>query len=59
MHLLSRLDRIRAHACWFAWLPLVSVPSAAVSDQDCAEWSAESYQHDLDAEPETQTGEAV
>lgn len=50
MHLLSRLDRIRAHACRWAMLPLTSVPSAAVSDDDTAEWSQAMYARDLDSD---------
>jgi hypothetical protein len=42
--------KLRAHAYWFASLPEVSVPSAAVSDKDCKAWSDEMYNRDLDAE---------
>jgi hypothetical protein len=48
MHLLSRLDRLRAHACRWSSLPLTSVPSATVDDEQTSEWSAESYERDLD-----------
>lgn len=41
------LDKIRSHSCHWSWLPLTSVPSAAVSDADTSEWSAESYELDL------------
>lgn len=55
--LLSRIDRIRAHACRWAMLPLTSVPSAVVSDDDTRQWSADMYDRDLADEPETRTGE--
>jgi len=44
------IDRIRAHACRFAALPEVTVPSAAVTDADTSAWSDEAYQRALDAE---------
>jgi len=44
------IDRIRAHACRYSMLREVTVPSAAVSDQDTTEWSEAAYQRDLDAE---------
>lgn len=44
------VDRIRAHARRWSALPLVTVPSAAVSDADCAAWSAEALARDLEAD---------
>jgi hypothetical protein len=44
------LRALRAHACRWASLPLTSVPSAAVSDEDTAQWSRESYDRDLEGE---------
>jgi hypothetical protein len=44
------VDRISAHGCRFQMLAEVTVPSAAVSDQDCAQWSADSYARDLEAD---------
>jgi hypothetical protein len=44
------IDRIRAHSCRYAMLREVTVPSAAVSDQDTAQWSAESYARDLEGD---------
>lgn len=46
--------KLRAHACWFAALPEVSVPSAQVSDEQTAAWSEELYARDLDAEKPSQ-----
>lgn len=42
--------KLRAHACWFSWLPLTSVPSAAVDDGQTEAWSREMYARDLQAE---------
>lgn len=44
------LDKIRAHSCHWSLLPLTSVPSAAVSDADTAEWSKAMYARDLDSD---------
>lgn len=43
----------------FHYLPLTSVPSAAVSDEDTEQWSAERYELDLANEPQPRTGEAA
>jgi hypothetical protein len=42
------LDKIRAHSCHWASLPLTSVPSAAVTDEQTEAWSSEAYERDLD-----------
>jgi hypothetical protein len=42
------LRALRAHACRWAGLPEVTVPSAAVSDDDTAQWSLESYARDME-----------
>jgi hypothetical protein len=57
--LISRLDKIRAHACRWAMLPLTSVPSAAIDDEQIALWSSEMYERDLDADKPTRTGEVA
>lgn len=44
------IDWLRAHACRWAALPLVTVPSAAVTDGDTEAWSRESYARDLEAQ---------
>lgn len=46
--------KLRAHTCRWQGLPEVTVPSAAVSDEDTAQWSAESLARDLDAEKPSQ-----
>ena len=40
-------DAIAAHNIRFAGLPLISVPSAAITDQQVNDWSAQDYEHDL------------
>ena len=39
--------RLRAHAKKFDGLPTVTVPSAAVTDEQINSWSAEMYARDL------------
>jgi hypothetical protein len=46
--------KLRAHTCRWQGLPEVIVPSAAVSDEDTAKWSAESLARDLDADKPSQ-----
>jgi len=43
--------KLRSHACRWAGLPEVTVPSAAVSDDDTRQWSADMYGRDLATEP--------
>jgi len=43
--------KLRSHACRWAGLPEVSVPSAAVDDEQTAAWSADMYDRDLATEP--------
>jgi len=43
--------KLRSHACRWAGLPEVTVPSAAVSDDDTRQWSADMYDRDLQTEP--------
>jgi hypothetical protein len=50
MHILSRIDRLRAHALRWAGLATLTVPSAAVSDEDTEAWSKEAYEADLEDE---------
>lgn len=40
-------DRIAAHHARFACLPLVSVPSAAITDQQIEAWTREAYDADM------------
>lgn len=53
------LRALRAHACRWESLPEVTVPSAAVSDDDTRQWSDDMYARDLANEPEPRTGEQV
>jgi hypothetical protein len=46
----SLIEHLIRHARRWADLPLTSVPSAAVTDDDTAEWSRDSYSRDLDGE---------
>lgn len=57
--LIGGIDRIRAHACRWAMLPLTSVPSAEVTDEDTAAWSRESYDRDLDEDRKANTRRAL
>lgn len=41
------IRKLQSHSERFSDLPLVVVPSAAVSDQDTAAWSRESYERDV------------
>jgi len=43
--------KLRSHACRWAGLPEVTVPSAAVDDEQTAQWSADMYDRDLATEP--------
>lgn len=53
MHLIAHILRtLVPHAERFADLPLKTVPSAAVSDKDTAQWSLESYTRDIEADSE-------
>jgi len=53
-HILRAADtKFRAHACRWVGLPEVTVPSAAVTDEDTARWSEERYARDLEQEPKT------
>jgi hypothetical protein len=53
----SLVEHLLRHARRFADLPLTSVPSAAVTDQDTSQWSKDLYDRDLHDEPEPYTGE--
>lgn len=51
--------KLRAHSCHWSWLPLTSVPSAAVDDQQTQAWSKESYDRDLDEDRKANTRRAL
>jgi hypothetical protein len=50
--------RIRAHACHWVGLPELTVPSAAVDDEQTDAWSKSMYDKDLADERKPYTGEA-
>jgi hypothetical protein len=60
MHIIPEaiLHKLRAHACRFAGLPEVTVPSAAIDDEQTAQWSTEMYARDLDVDKQ-QRGEVA
>lgn len=51
------LRRMAEHAYRFAGLPEITIPSAAVSDEDTQRWSEERHAKDLEDEPKQRTGE--
>lgn len=53
------LTKLRAHALRFAGLATLTVPSAAISDEEVEAWSAEMYAADLANEPQQRTGEVA
>jgi hypothetical protein len=51
--------RIRAHACHWVGLPELTVPSAAVDDEQTAAWGEEIYERALADERKPRTGEVA
>ena len=51
--------KLKAHVDEWADLPTVTIPSAAITDQQTAQWSHEMYARDLANEPHWDTDEVA